>query len=279
MRPARDVTLCCVDTEHHELSAVALRRCNHQMGFAKTVFLTDRPEHVDPAWECHRITRLLGYADFNRFMLKTLYHHIDTEFVLVVQFDGFILDGEAWTDAFLAHDYIGSPWAWCEDYAVGNGGFSLRSRKLLRALQDERITLGGLTEDLCICRTWRSYLQVEHGISFAPPALAARFGFEGDMPVAGTFGFHGLAHLGDFYTGDTAGFLIDRLEDYLLRRLQAILLAMRYVVRGRDAEAARVFQRLARHQTRAGGADLLRGCRAQADFISLFEESWQRHVA
>jgi hypothetical protein len=279
VKTSESVTLCCVDTAYHDLSVMALRRCDAQASFAKTIFLTDRAACVDPGWEFHRIARLGGYADFNRFMLKNLYYHIETDFVLIVQFDGFILNGDAWTDEFLSYDYVGSPWSWCTDLAVGNGGFCLRSRKLLRALQDERITVAGATEDLCICRTYRSYLEVEHGIRFAPVELASRFGFEGETPVPGTFGFHGLVHLADFYTGDTACFLLDRLEEFALRRVQAIQLVLRYVVRERHEEAAMAFNRLARYQSRAGGRDLLRRCNAGDGLVTLFEESWGRYVA
>src|ERR1700687_3454326 len=43
----------------------------------------------------------------------------------------------AWREEFLGCDYIGAQWFWHDDaMRVGNGGFSLRSRKLLLALQD-----------------------------------------------------------------------------------------------------------------------------------------------
>ncbi len=74
---------------------------------------------------------------------------------------------------------------------MGNGGFSLRSRKLLEALQDPRIRLVDV-EDVTICRAFRPLLEQEHGIRFADEALADRFSFEAAYPIGKPFGFHGL---------------------------------------------------------------------------------------
>jgi tetratricopeptide (TPR) repeat protein len=74
---------------------------------------------------------------------------------------------------------------------VGNGGFSLRSRKLLEALQDPRIELVE-AEDVTIGRAQRPLLEREYGIRYADDALADRFAFEAAYPIALPFGFHGL---------------------------------------------------------------------------------------
>ena len=67
----------------------------------------------------------------------------------------------AWDAAFLDCDYLGAKWFWHNDgMRVGNGGFSLRSRRLLLALQDPRIDLVE-AEDTAICRMF-------------PPAARAR---------------------------------------------------------------------------------------------------------
>lgn len=47
-------------------------------------------------------------------MVKLLDSYIETPHVLVVQYDGFILNPDAWTDEFLEYDYVGAPW-WYED--------------------------------------------------------------------------------------------------------------------------------------------------------------------
>jgi Protein of unknown function (DUF5672) len=281
MSAGERITLCCVDTVHHALAAAALRRCAQLMPFAKVVFLTDKPEFADPEWECHRI-RLNGYEEFNRFMLKSLDFHIDTDYVLIVQFDGFILDPAGWTDEFLNCDYIGAPMPHVRPpYSMGNGGFSLRSRKLLKALQDDRIVMppNSFNEDICICASYRSYLEFNHGITFAPLELAARFSYESGTYVPGTFGFHNLSWLVNFYTGNEATFMIDSFQPYLMKNFQMIALALQYAHRNLEAESARLFRRLADHQTHDELRERLVKHNANQEMVALFDRCWRGFVA
>jgi tetratricopeptide (TPR) repeat protein len=187
--PVAGVTLACVDCRNHELAIVALRRSMAQCRFERVQFFTDRPFDL-PGIETVVIPDIASIADYSRFMIKSLAERIETEFVLVIQYDGFVLSGRCWRDEFRGYDYIGAPW---QD-GVGNGGFSLRSRRLLQALRDPRIA-ELVPEDMAICRTYRRLLQEEYAIGFAPAELAARFSFETLPPPGPTLGFHGITHM------------------------------------------------------------------------------------
>src|SRR4030095_5140265 len=173
-----DVTLVAVDTAHQALPLRALRRSRRELRSARVVLLTDDvpagvsvPSGIDVA----PIARLPTRAAYSEFVLKRLLPHVATTHVLLIQWDGYVANPAAWDPAFLACDYIGARWFWQpEGFRVGNGGFSLRSRKLLSALQDERIVLEDV-EDLTIGRTYRTLLETAHGICFASEPLADRF--------------------------------------------------------------------------------------------------------
>jgi tetratricopeptide (TPR) repeat protein len=112
--------------------------------------------------------------------------------VLLVQWDGYVVNPAAWDAAFLDCDYLGAKWFWHRDgMRVGNGGFSLRSRRLLSALRDPRVELVD-AEDTTIGRTYRPLLEREHGIRFGSETLADKFAFEAAYPIGKPFGFHGL---------------------------------------------------------------------------------------
>src|SRR5690606_2721249 len=107
---------------------------------------------------------------------------------------------DAWTEEFLTYDYIGAPWWYMDDMNVGNGGFSLRSKKLLDILKNADFITEYDHEDHHICRTYHKELEAL-GVRYAPQALAERFAIEGvskeNSPTAnntwnGQFGFHGL---------------------------------------------------------------------------------------
>lgn len=139
--------------------------------------------------------------------MKRLLRHIDTDYVLLIQWDGYVVHPEAWSEEFLLFDYIGARWPHRAlgipaAPSVGNGGFSLRSRALLEALQDPRIAASH-PEDVAICRTHRELLQREHAIAFAPDAIADRFSFEHLAPAARSFGFHGQINITRFVDDET----------------------------------------------------------------------------
>jgi tetratricopeptide (TPR) repeat protein len=189
------VTLVCADTANHALALRALAASQADVRYGRALFLTDAippgvavPEGV----EVVRIAPLDSRDAYSQLMLKSLLPHVDTPHALVIQWDGYVVNNEAWDPAFLDCDYIGAKWYWHADgMRVGNGGFSLRSRKLLAALQDPRIVLDE-AEDATICRTFRPLLERDHAIRYADEALADRFSFEAAYPIGRPFGFHGL---------------------------------------------------------------------------------------
>jgi tetratricopeptide (TPR) repeat protein len=195
MRALPDVSLVCIDTANHALALRALAQCMAGLRFARSVLLTDAvPAGVPvvPGIDVELIGTLGSRDDYSRFVLKSLLPYVATSHVLLVQWDGFVANAAAWEDAFLDADYIGARWFWFDDgMRVGNGGFSLRSRRLLEALADRRIELAE-AEDLTIGRAYRPLLESEYGIRFADEAMADRFAFEAAYPIGKPFGFHGL---------------------------------------------------------------------------------------
>ncbi|RAR66020.1 hypothetical protein C7401_103327 [Paraburkholderia unamae] len=191
----RNVTLCAVDTINAGLAARALDISMAQCAFGDAILFTDAS--VPTQARIVSIDRLRSREAYSTFLLKQLAQHIATPWVLVVQWDGYVLDGARWSDRFLDYDYIGAHWPHRNDgMSVGNGGFSLRSLRLLRALADDRFAIPeSPVEDDLICRTWRPMLEAEYGIRFAPVDVAKRFSYEGDPPGRPTFGFHAVFNM------------------------------------------------------------------------------------
>lgn len=204
-RPTRvripDTTLCCVDCSNHALAIRALKLTLGGCEFPRAMFFTDRKFDIGPI-ETVMIDPIRSLHDYALFVMKRLLPYIDTDYVLLVQWDGYVVNADAWSDQFLLFDYIGARWPHealniPADHAVGNGGFSLRSRTLLQALQDSRL-VAAHPEDVAICRTHRQYLEQQYGIAFAPNAIADRFSFEHIETTAPTFGFHGQINITRF---------------------------------------------------------------------------------
>src|SRR5450755_791197 len=185
------VTLCCIDTLNHALALRALQRSSEQIRFGRTLFISDRDAGTQDV-ETQIVPALTSREDYSQLVLKGLASRIETSHVLLVQWDGYVINPEGWREEFLACDYIGAKWFWHDDgMRVGNGGCSLRSRKLLLALQDPRVILTE-AEDVTIGRAFRPLLEREHGIRFASESTADAFAFEAAYPIGKPFGFHGL---------------------------------------------------------------------------------------
>jgi len=149
------------------------------------------------------IRKLGNKEEYSKFILKELSDYVFTDHILLIQADGFVINCKAWTDEFLQYDYIGAVWNFREEKNVGNGGFSLRSRRLQEILKfDDSIVLKNdhliknFAEDHNICYIYREYLEKKYDIKFAPPELCERFSIEAwgtkDNKYKNSFGFHGF---------------------------------------------------------------------------------------
>jgi hypothetical protein len=186
------VTLLCVDSRAPALATWALNRCLRHARFAKTVLMTnvDAVPERQAGIEYVQCPPMATTRDYSEVMLRGIAPHVEGSHVLIVQWDGFILHPECWDQAFFDYDYIGAVWPQFPETPVGNGGFSLRSRLLLEAMQSPGMVINH-PEDRCICVTNRPLLEQEFGIRFAPAEVAERFAVE-RTPWHKAFGFHGL---------------------------------------------------------------------------------------
>jgi len=208
-----NVTICGVDTRVPELALRALRHSMQSIHFGDAVLFTSTVASRQPGQDIRivDIGVINSIERYSTFMLRDLGNLIRTEFALITQWDGFVLNPQAWTDEFLEYDYIGAPWLnFPSQLAVGNGGFSLRSSRLMHALLDPEMVIQN-PEDLCICHLNRERLERNHGIRFAPLALAEKFAYENTVPSTGTFGFHGIANLADALSEDELEVLAERM--------------------------------------------------------------------
>jgi len=192
------VTVAIVDSVAYKPASRALQHCINLCEFADAKFLTHFEEptnrYIVP------IDKITSKKAYSEFVMKKLANYILTDFVLIVQTDGFIINTEKWTDDFLKYDYIGAPWHPTQllkevpsQYRVGNGGFSLRSKRLHDFLRDCPYIVELHPEDVAISQKYRSYLE-EKGFTFAPIELANQFCCENYI-WNNAFGQHAYFHL------------------------------------------------------------------------------------
>lgn len=146
------------------------------------------------------------YYGFQDYLLYCLFQHVETDYALIVQSDGWCLNPNNWRNEWFEYDYIGAythaayfardktfrtfySWVGMPDpVVVQNGGFSLRSRRFLEAptkygivkhLKDEPALYN---EDVQLCCWMRPALE-KVGMKFAPKEESMLFSFEHLSPI------------------------------------------------------------------------------------------------
>jgi signal peptidase I len=209
MLKLKNVTIVSVAGVNAETSLKAIKYSQSKIQFAESKLITpsDLRDNEVEVIKCKN----LNYEEYNYFIVYELYKYINTDFALVVQNDGFVVNESQWTDSFLKYDYIGALWPIPKDdfsykdsqgdlYRVGNGGFSLRSKRLM-GLADKlnlewKEYFGYFHEDGFICVHNRKIYE-KNGCVFADIETASKFSHETDVDENRDklpFGFHGKNH-------------------------------------------------------------------------------------
>ncbi|MDR5738004.1 hypothetical protein P9220_08870 [Caballeronia sp. LZ016] len=102
----RNVTLCAVDCINPVLASRALDISKRGCLFGDSVLLTDK--RVESNSRIALIPAIGSREEYSAFILKHLLRHVSTPWVLLIQWDGFVVNPSAWTEDFFSCDYIGA---------------------------------------------------------------------------------------------------------------------------------------------------------------------------
>ncbi len=213
-----NITLLALGSTQIKENLAALQFSMRAIDFGAVKFIShEQPTEVPRGIQYEKFNdfKNISYKEFSYYCIYKLIEHVETEFMLMIHPDGFVINPDSWTDEFMEWDYIGAPWplmdtAFIDPFGknqrVGNGGFTLRSRKVLEVPQIEKIPFevnegtfykhmnaGAYNEDGNIC-VHNRHLFEKHGVQFAPVEVAAQFSHEIPVPetkdIKKPFGFH-----------------------------------------------------------------------------------------
>lgn len=201
-----NVTIIGVAGTMAEETLKAIRYSSTKVKFGATKLITPHKlkSHFCEIIECEP----LNYEQYNHFVVFRLHEYVHTDFALLVQNDGYVVNPFAWRNEFFEYDYIGAPWPYPADtfsfrdpygniQRVGNGGFSLRSKKLLEVPKHHHLEwreyYGNYHEDGFVC-VHNKKVYENAGCKFAPIEVASKFSHETEIAETSStipFGFHG----------------------------------------------------------------------------------------
>lgn len=207
------VSLVAMASTNIDATIESLLFSSREINYHEVILIShELPKNLPKKIIFKKIDRIESYEMYNFHVTFSLKNYINSSHALLVQHDGFVIDASKWNDAFLNYDYIGAPWPLPKDsfsyrddagriVRVGNGGFSLRSKRLLELPGQLDLVWepfhGYFHEDGFICCKNRSLLEANL-IKFAPVEIAQHFSYESkihDLPQKETFGVHGVHNL------------------------------------------------------------------------------------
>lgn len=181
----KDITLVGIDCLDIDRLIFAAEICRKHIEFESVKLFTSLSSDNE---FIVRINSITNREEYSYFVMKELSKFIETKYILIIQWDGFILNPFNWNDDFLNFDYIGAPWWYNDEFNVGNGGFSLRSKRLMEALSADNTIEEHHPEDHVICRVLGENLK-KQGFKFADEKTAIEFSVENQVWDQ-QFGFH-----------------------------------------------------------------------------------------
>ena len=192
MLDLKNITLVCVATKDVKASFRALKYSSKEIKFEKILFLSNEEDPKDELIVHKKINPFKSVAEWGEFIVFDLHRYIETDFIILIHSDGFIVNPKSWKNSFLNYDYIGAPFPIPKDnktYAdhkgniirVGNS-VSLRSKKILQLPSQLKLSWTKydpmhLHEDGFLSVHVRHILE-KHGINFAPFKVACEFARE-----------------------------------------------------------------------------------------------------
>ena len=191
------VTLVTIGSTNIEQTRKAIDICTRRAGFHSTYFFTEKKNHcLQQNIRYIDIPPITTWREYQNFRIKAFpdifLQLLETDYYLIIEWDGFIVNPRAWTEEFYQYDYIGAPFPFKMDIC-GNGGFSLRSKKFLKAQQKISATFD--TSQWCPEDIFLSFVKrqqfINEGCVYAPKEMGYRFSTEaGDYKSNQSFGFH-----------------------------------------------------------------------------------------
>jgi hypothetical protein len=251
-----EVTICAADSIFVDLTVRALDLSMARVAFGDAILFSDVPR--SGAFRHVSIPAMRSLADYSRFVLNDLVRHVRTPYALVIQWDGYVVEPSAWRRAFLKYDYIGAPWPDLPaERAIGNGGFSLRSRRLMEAVAAMK-PAPLVNEDVVIGHHLRPALETQAGMRFPPIKVAAQFSHEFAEAREQPFGFHGLENMPLYCDDETLAAICGQLDFAKVSLDKALIMTLRSISGGRILTARAAYGRLRQVHPQATIARLLR---------------------
>ncbi len=229
MLDLKNTTLLFVETRAHEITKRVIDDCVSKADFGDILIYTDKPDLIPVAG-----ARYVDVPDFPNKKLAGQFYYgksmalVETDFALMLEWDAGIFDPDKWLPEFFGYDYIGAPWQTRPqehgNMDVGNGGFTLMSRRLGH-FACENLRRFPVDTDWNFCRVQRKNYEAA-GFKWPNREVASCFAWELGPRNPNHFGYHGAFNWPTVLTRDE---IVERAK--LMAKSEYLTIKMRDLLR------------------------------------------------
>ena len=103
MKKLNNITLVCVDCKYYTEAILSLEKSSEFIEFSNILYFSDKvPDYINDKITHVLIDPITNKTEYSHFILTELVKHIDTEFCMIVQHDGWVINTNNWKDEFIA---------------------------------------------------------------------------------------------------------------------------------------------------------------------------------
>lgn len=187
----RNVTLVAVASTKVNQTYKAIKYSLRYLSFDSVKFFTnEKIKNHNSIIKIIKIKKLNSIKDWSEFVIFDLHKFIKTKYILLIHWDGFVINYKKWNKDFLNYDYVGAPFPIFKrnfffrkvDKLIMGNSVSLRSKKLLELPSKLNLNWkdgwkSNYHEDGYLCNQKKKLL-VSKGIKFAPVEIGYGFARE-----------------------------------------------------------------------------------------------------
>ena len=228
------VTLVCIDFQQPTLALAAIEQSMIRCRFGGVVYVSDKPTKID-GLDVVEVPDLAAPGALSRFLSRDLATHVASPHALLIGWDAFVINPDAWTDSLLEHDVVmARRRPAMPAKSAESTGLVLLSRSLLQrlgscALPDKIDVLSALASNDPVLAA----LDVRQ----PPVELRDRFAFGDYASVGSPFGFERLFNMWMYFQPADLATFIAMASPARLASRDALSLAVNLQSLGRINEA------------------------------------------
>ncbi len=136
MTPSSSVSLVILETRYHGLATMALQHWTRRINFKEVLVFSDKNLLPGSKWVPIKPLTDIN-KDYGDIMVRGMWPFLNSEYMILINWDTLLRDQNLWSAEFFQYDYIGSMWPWQAPHNDNpdHCGISWRSERLLQAMR------------------------------------------------------------------------------------------------------------------------------------------------